>query len=350
VAERFGAEYRELRVQPDVVDLLPKAVWHLDDAVADHAAIATYLICEAAAGEVKVLLSGQGGDEVFGGYRVHLMPKMAGMLQWIPGPLLRGPGNALLRWIGANNNRFGMRRGTVLACSRYLQKVAGLTSLPSTDQYIRGRSYLHGDDLTGLLSPEVRSQLVQHNPASIFYSHFASVADQDFLNQMLYVDCQTFLPDLNLDYSDKLSMACSIETRVPLLDNEVVDFMHRVPPQLKIKRFTQKYLLKKAMEPMLRSDVIHRRKAGFGLPVRSWVRNDLRDMVNDLLSEKRVRQRGLLDPMTVTRVLRENERGERDYTLPIWALLVLEVWQQEFLDRKRGFGSAVVHPATMSLR
>ncbi len=348
VAEHFGAEFRKIRVHPNVVDLLPKTVWHLDDAVADHAAIATLLICEAAGKEVTVLLSGQGGDEIFGGYRVHLMPKLARLLQLIPRPLLQGPAIALLRWIGVHNGWLGVRPGTVLAASRFLQKLVALTALCPCDQYIRSRCYLHGDDLADLLSPEIRGQLAQGDFAASFREHFAASAGQDFLNQMLYVDCKTFLPDLNLDYSDKLSMACSIESRVPLLDNEVVDFMQRVPPHLKIKGFTQKYLLKKAMQPMLPANVIHRRKAGFGLPVRSWLRNDLHEMVHDLLSEDRIRRRGLLDAKMVSSMLQQNDLGRCDFTLSIWSLLVLEIWQQIFIDQEHHAELSLLHSAEVN--
>jgi asparagine synthase (glutamine-hydrolysing) len=137
---------------------------------------------------------------------------------------------------------------------------------------------------------------------------------------------------LNLAYSDKLSMAASIEARVPLLDNEVVDFMRRIPPSLKLRGYNQKYLLKKAMEGILPQEVISRRKAAFGLPVRSWLRNELREMLGDLLSPKRVRERGLFRPEVVSRIITENETGVRDHTLSLWSLLTLELWQQTFID------------------
>jgi asparagine synthase (glutamine-hydrolysing) len=151
---------------------------------------------------------------------------------------------------------------------------------------------------------------------------------------MLYVDAKTFLPDLNLALSDKMSMACSIEVRVPFLDNEIVDFMGRVPPDLKIRGFNQKYILRKAMEGVLPKSVLTRRKAAFGLPIRSWLKNELREMLTDMLSEDRIRRRGLLKPATVTRMIRDNETGERDYTLPLWGLLTLELWHQAFLDQR----------------
>ncbi|MGC2108079.1 MAG: asparagine synthase (glutamine-hydrolyzing) [Candidatus Korobacteraceae bacterium] len=335
VAAHFQADWHQIVAHPDVVDLLPKVTWHLDDAIADHAAIATYLICREAKENVTVLLSGQGGDEVFAGYRVHLVDRITRWLRIIPATLRRG---LLTNALKSLANHPGMvpavRPGLVLAYSRFLQKLLRLSDLNPIDQYVSMRSYLDEDEIDELLSPEMRGLArVRHDEKLL--EHFADASDLDFVNQMLYADQQTFLPDLNLAYSDKLSMAASIEARVPFLDNEVVDFMRRVPPQFKLRGYTQKYLLKKSMERLLPRDVIYRRKAGFGLPVRSWLRNELREMLGDLLSPDRIRQRGILNPKTVARFLRQNESGERDYTLQLWALLTLEVWQQCMVDGRQ---------------
>ena len=179
-------------------------------------------------------------------------------------------------------------------------------------------------------------------PDLMLKKHFGAAASLDFVDQMLYVDQQTFLPDLNLAYTDKQSMAASIEVRVPFLDHVVVDFMRQVPPDLKLHGYTQKYILKKAMEGVLPPEVISRRKAGFGLPVRSWLQNELREMVGDLLSERRVRERGLFQPGAVARMVRENGKS-RDYTLPLWSLLTLELWQQVFVDESRSSGIRNAH-------
>jgi len=174
------------------------------------------------------------------------------------------------------------------------------------------------------------------------HEHFADCDGEAALNQLLYVDCKTFLPDFNLTYTDKLSMACSIEARVPFLDNKVVDFCLTLPPDLKIHRLTQKYVLRRAMQERLPSSIIHRRKAGFGLPVRSWLRGELREMLNDLLSETRVRQRGLFQTAEVSRLIQENQSGKQDYTLRLWSLLTFELWHQTFLDSAANSTPAVV--------
>jgi asparagine synthase (glutamine-hydrolysing) len=343
VAKHFGAHFQTMLVEPRLVDWLPEVIYHLDDPVADHAAIATYLICKTAKPNATVLLSGQGGDEVFAGYRAHIVPKFSRWLSRAPTSLRNVTSDQMLPLLARHANKIpGASPGLVLAFARHMRRLLEVANLQPRAQYTFVRSYFQPEDLQALLSPEVRNEVQLDAAALQFDRLFDEVRDEDFLNQMLYVDCNSFLPDLNLAYTDKLSMACSIEARVPMLDNELVDFMLRVPPKLKIKGTTQKYLLRKAVQGMVPDSVIRRRKAGFGLPVRSWIRNELREMVGDLLSESRVRERGLFDPREVTRILAANERSERDYTLPIWALLTIEIWLQTFVDQSQRIEHAVV--------
>ncbi len=333
VAERFGAEWHELVVAPDVTSLLPKVIWHLDDPIADPAAIATYLICREAKASSTVLLSGQGADELFGGYRVHLIEKLGRRLRLLPAQLREKLIPALLQSVSRYSARMpGLSPGLIMAASRFSGKVLRTSGLGPQDQYIGMRSYLDTVDLNSLLNPEAFA--ASRPPDLMLRKHFSAAASLDFLDQLLYVDQQTFLPDLNLAYTDKLSMAASIEARVPFLDHVVIDFMRQVPPEFKLHGYTQKYILKRAMEDVLPQKVISRRKAGFGLPVRSWLQNELREMVGDLLSEKRVRERGLFQPGAVAKMVRDNGRS-RDYTLQLWSLLTLELWQQTFVDGTR---------------
>jgi asparagine synthase (glutamine-hydrolysing) len=333
VAERFGVEWHELVVAPDVTSLLPKVIWHLDDPIADPAAIATYLICQEAKASSTVLLSGQGADELFGGYRVHLIEKLGRRLRLLPAQLREKLIPALLQSVSRYSARMpGLSPGLIMAASRFSGKVLRTSGLAPQDQYIGMRSYLDTVDLDSLLNPEAFA--TSRPPDLMLRKHFSAAASLDFLDQLLYVDQQTFLPDLNLAYTDKLSMAASIEARVPFLDHVVIDFMRQVPPGFKLHGYTQKYILKRAMEDVLPQKVISRRKAGFGLPVRSWLQNELREMVGDLLSEKRVRERGLFQPRAVAKMVRDNGRT-RDYTLQLWSLLTLELWQQTFVDGTR---------------
>jgi asparagine synthase (glutamine-hydrolysing) len=163
--------------------------------------------------------------------------------------------------------------------------------------------------------------------------HFARTAELDPLNRLLYVDLKTFLPSLNLAYTDKTSMATNLEVRVPFLNREMINLTARMPVDLKLRGFQRKYILKKSLQKVLPKDVVWRKKAGFGAPIRSWLRGSLRPLVDDLLSEESVRRRGLFQPKEVRRIVDENLAGREDFNLQVFQLLVLELWQQAFQVR-----------------
>jgi asparagine synthase (glutamine-hydrolysing) len=329
----YGAELERIEVSPDIVDLLPKVVWHLDEPVADPAAIATLLISRAAKPTSTVLLSGQGADEVFAGYRVHQMHRWAEALGRLPGPVA---GSVVPRALDLLKRHAGSvpgaREGFVLAVERYARKLAQGVPLQPDARYAFYRSYYTDDQLLGLYSQDVRRELAGERAWSEHEEYMESAPARDFLDKMLYTDWKTFLPELNLAYCDKLSMAASVETRVPFLDNEVVDYMCAVPPELKLRGVTSKYVLREAVRDIVPEDIIRRRKAGFGAPIRTWLRGDLRGMVDDLLNPENIRDRGLFDPVAVSRLVADDREGREDNTYRIWALLTLEVWQRVFCD------------------
>ena len=181
-----------------------------------------------------------------------------------------------------------------------------------------------------------RTAVAGLDPYAAHREYFDRVAGEDFVNQMLYVDLKTFLPCLNLTYTDKTSMASSTEVRVPLLDHELVELAARIPARLKLKGLMRKYILKRAAESWLPREIVYRRKAGFSAPVRAWLVRDLRDMVEDLLSEANVRRRGYFEYRSVRRLIDENLSGREDNSLKIFQLLTLELWHREFIDKQAG--------------
>jgi asparagine synthase (glutamine-hydrolysing) len=201
------------------------------------------------------------------------------------------------------------------------------------DRYLTYCSYYRPEELSGLLSPELRSELGSHDPLHRHREYVSNGEEGAWLNRLLYLDMKAFLPCLNLAYTDRMSMAASTEVRVPLLDDEVVELASRVPPSLKLRRTTRKYVLKRAMQGVLPESVIWRPKAGFGAPLRAWMGGELRPLIDDCLSPATVRERGLFDPAAVKGLIRDNEAGIADNALRIWALVVLELWQRTFLDR-----------------
>jgi asparagine synthase (glutamine-hydrolysing) len=344
VARHFRADFHEITAEPDMVELLPKVVLHLDEPVADPAAILTYLICDAARPQLKVLLSGQGGDEIFAGYRVHLTHALGNALRHIPRPVRNGVGRSALALLQRWKQKIpGVRVGLAMAAHRFLEKTLRGTDLPPEERYVFNRSYFTDRELLDLYSPELRQHLQGTVAGEKHLAYFERVPNQDFINRMLYVDQKTFLPELNLTYSDKLSAAVSVEIRVPFLDAELVEFVAQIPARWKLKGTTSKYILKAAMKSTLTPDVIRRRKASFGAPIRSWLRRDLREMVDELLSERSLRLRGLFDPGRIRSLIEQDRAGHEDHAYRIWTFLTLELWNRTFLDAG-GYPGAKAEP------
>ena len=327
VAKEFGVDYHEQLLEPRIVDLLPRLVRHLDDPIADPAAVTTYLICSAASERLTVILSGMGGDEVFAGYPRYPAARIAGLTDAIPAPVRRA-----IRTASEGRLTLGPP-GRLRPVRRNLMKLLrGIDQSPQ-DRYLTYCSYYRTEELQRLVHGDLRAAIQSHDPFRHHREYFERVRGQPWLNQMLYVDAKTFLPCLNLAYTDKMSMAASTEVRVPLLDDEVVSHAARIPPNLKLHRLTRKYVFKRSMEGILPRDVIWRPKAGFGAPIRGWLVNELRPMIDDVLSPETVAARGLFDPGEVQRLVSATADGTEDNALRLWALLTLELWHQEFVDR-----------------
>lgn len=327
VAERFDIDYHEQTLAPELVDLLPKLVWHMDDPIADPAALTTYLICKAARERLTVIHSGMGGDEVFAGYPRHLAARLGQVADVLPRSARTGIRRLLEGRMGIGGP--GRLRGP----RRNLLKLLRGIDLSPDERYLTYCSYYRGDELSDVLAGDVRGELSGHDPFRRHRDYLARVADEHWLNRILYLDMKTFLPCLNLAYTDKMSMATSTEVRVPLLDDELVALSGHIPAGLKLRRTTRKYVFKRSMEDRLPREVVWRPKAGFGAPIRSWLVKELQPMVSDLLSPERIRARGLFDPAAVQRMVDDFHAAREDNALRIWALLTLELWQQEFLDR-----------------
>ncbi len=329
-AQRVGADHTDIIVEPEVVSLLPKLVWHLDEPIADPAAITAYLLCQEARKRTTVLLSGVGGDELFAGYRKYAAHGMARAYQRIPSPLRR----AVLEPVARAAPSF---RGTPLkGYVRLAKKMVKSGSLPPVDQYLMNGTYLDDRQKDSLYSSDIRQATRGFDPWATHRDHFARVAHADFLNQMLYVDLKTFMVSLNLTYTDKMSMASSVEVRVPFLDKSLAKFAaQRVPPSLKLHNGTTKYILREAMAGMLPREVLTARKAGFGAPVDYWLARDLRPMVDELLSEDVIRARGYFNAHAVTRMMHEHRQGRQDWSMQIWQLLTWELWLRTFVDAGR---------------
>jgi asparagine synthase (glutamine-hydrolysing) len=324
VAKQFNFTYHEFEIKPQVDELLPKIVWHMDEPLSDPAAINTYLISKAARDlNIVVLLNGVGGDEVFGGYRKHLACLTAESYQaFVPGALRR-----MIEYAADHIPVATSSRG--LKPIRWGKRFLSYASAPRTDRYLMS-------DLS--VAPKQFSQMFADH-MSYYDTHFFKAQAPRFngnglsyLTQMCLNDTLVFLPEHNLTYSDKASMAASIEGRPPLTDHRIVEFMFSLAPRERIHRTVQKYLLKKVSEKYLPHNIVYRPKASFASPLRSWVRGPLAPMVADLLSEQSLKARGLYDPAYVSGLIARDKSGLEDNSYQIWTLLTNEIWFRTFFQ------------------
>jgi asparagine synthase (glutamine-hydrolysing) len=326
-ATHFGADHTDIRVDPHVVDLLPKLVWHMDEPVADPAIITAYLVNREARKTVTVLLSGVGGDELFAGYRKHQAHALAARYQRLPGSLRK---HLIEPFVMSLPSMRGTRWSGYV---RLAKKMARSGSLSPRDRFLMDSTYLTEEQKSAICLPVTRAKISGLDARRRHLAYFEQVAHADFLNQMLYLDTKAFMTSLNLTYNDKMSMASSVEVRVPFLDRELAEWTAwNVPPSLKLRNGTTKHIFREAMRPLLPAEVLTQKKAGFGAPVDYWLAHDLRDMTNDLLSEKNIRDRGLFDPGAVRTLIDEQLSARHDWSLQVWQFLTLELWMRAFLD------------------
>jgi asparagine synthase (glutamine-hydrolysing) len=326
MAEQFDLDHHEIALEPDVAELLPKLIYHQEAPVIDMA-IPSYLISERARETQTVMLSGMGGDEIFGGYPRQMAMKLAGITDVLPSavrrPLMSTIDSALY---GAAGGKFG-------AVMRNAKKFARSASLDLEERYLGFGTYFTDEMRARLYTPASAAAVADVDPYEYHRHCFEKASDLPLVNKLLYVDFKTFMPALNLDTTDRTSMAANLEVRVPFLNKELIDLSARIPSRLKIKGIECKFILKKAAERFLPKEVIWRKKAGFGAPLRSWLKGPLKPLVDDLLSRETVEKRGLFRPDEVDRVVDSFISGREDTALQIFQLVTLELWMRRFIDR-----------------
>jgi asparagine synthase (glutamine-hydrolysing) len=320
VAETFKTEHHEIIVQPDVAGLLPDLLWHMDEPIADAAFITTYLVSKFAREQVTVILSGVGGDELFGGYNRYLDEHYRSRYQLIPKFMRRGLIDPIARRLPSDRhspllNKLRLARAFVLA-----------DSLGFEDRYRRYMEVFDEADRAALL-------LDRNRPFDdVIARGFADSKAKDPLRRLMDVDLATQMPEDLLMLTDKMSMAVSLECRVPLLDQKLVKLASGMPASLRLRGGELKYVMKKAMQGILPDSIIYRSKRGFGAPIGAWFKSELSGFLHEILSESSLKKRGLLDPHAVARVVREHERQEADRTDHLLALVNLEIWCRMYLD------------------
>lgn len=337
-AEQFGSRHYELSISPaDFAEFLPNYVWHMEEPVCEPPAIALYYVSKLARKHVKVLISGEGGDEAFAGYEnyrnLFWFEKMKAFL----GPLRKTVGQGMTSLGTALNSRvltkYGVRMGTPFE-DYYLSR----TSSPF-EYFPRHRATLYSQSLAANIDSD--------GSIAATRECLSRAADYSLLNKMLYVDTKTWLPDDLLIKADKMTMANSVELRVPLLDHKVLEFAAKLPRNQKVRRWTMKYLAKKALSGRVPGPILKRRKAGFPVPYQMWLRTLLHDWVNDILLDRRTLDRGYFQKPAVEELLKLSLNGA-DYGKELFSLVVLELWHRTFADQGSFSGVADAEPVGAS--
>jgi asparagine synthase (glutamine-hydrolysing) len=313
VASLFGTEHHELVLEPDVVPLVDDFAWFLDEPFGDTSAIATYMVSKLAAEHVKVVLTGDGGDEIFAGYDKYVVEDRERAYDLMPAGLRRAAGA-----VGAVMPE-GMRG------RRFLRHLA----LDGARRYLDAQSIVHPDELGRLFTPEAGARMAAYDPWAGPIEQLGGAPD--WISAVQYGDLQHYLPLDVLTKVDRMTMAHSIEARPPLLDHRLVEFAATIPPELRYRDGTTKYLFKQALRGVLPDSIIDRRKQGFAVPLARWFRGPLFGYAHDMLLSARSRQRGVLNPAAVERKLLLHQRG-RDLDLQLWTMLSFELWCRRFLD------------------
>jgi asparagine synthase (glutamine-hydrolysing) len=322
-AEAFHTRHYDTTISAtEFADFIPQYVWHMEEPVCEPPGIALHYITKAARRNVKVLLSGEGGDEAFAGYSNYRNLLWLERVKRGLGPLAQ-PANSGLSWA---SSVFDWRRMAVYAPLMS-------TAFPGYYFSRTSSSYSHSNDALGeLYAPEFARTLDWQRTAQPFCELHSSVQGLHPLDAMLYIDTKTWLPDDLLVKADKMTMANSVELRVPLLDHKVLEFAAALPANLKVRGFTTKYLAKKALGRRVPPAILQRRKAGFPVPYESWLRKELRGWVREVLLDRATTNRGYFATSAVRALLaRDEERG--GYSKEIFSLLTLELWHRTFVEQ-----------------
>ncbi|HEV7744024.1 MAG TPA: asparagine synthase (glutamine-hydrolyzing) [Pyrinomonadaceae bacterium] len=318
-AKRFGTDHHEFIVTPDICEVVDQLAWHFDEPFADSSAIPTYVVSKLAREHVKVVLTGDGGDELFAGYSRYVTERNRSKLDLIPGLIKDRLMDPLSRALP--HGAWGRN---------YLQNV----SLDPISRYLDTVSVFTGLNKGSLYSADFSDQLRNSSHLSAYFHELSrNVKTNAPLDSLLYIDSKTYLPGDILTKVDRMSMAVSLEARVPLLDHKLIEFVTRIPASMKLAGVETKHLFKQAIGDLVPAEIVNRPKQGFGVPIQQWINLQLRERIRDTLNDPRTLERGYVTREYVGLLLDEHERGRRDHAMALWSLLMLELWHRQYVDR-----------------
>lgn len=318
-AKHFNTEHHEFVVTPDLVEIVDELVWHFDEPFADSSALPTYMVSKMARDYVTVVLSGDGGDELFAGYTRYVVDKKRSGFANLPSFVRKGV-QAVSEQLphGAKGKNY-LYNASLDAIDRYIDSVSHFNKL-------RRKSLYSSDFLSNING--------NFGVAENIFQQFAeSVETGNPIDNLLYLDSKTYLPSDILVKVDRMTMATSLEARGPLLDHKLIEFVVGMPTELKMKGLETKYIFKKAMEGIVPHEILYREKQGFGVPINEWINSQLKDRIHDTLSDVKTLQRGYFDRKYIETLLDEHHRNRRDHSHSLWILWMLELWHRQFIDK-----------------
>ncbi len=314
VAQRFGTDHHELIVRPDAADLLPKLAEAFDEPFADSSALPTYLVSQLAAGTVKVALSGEGGDELFGGYQTYVADTLAPRVGPVASAL-----RPLVEMLPSSSAK--------VSFDYRAKRFARAAHLPPLERHHAWKEIFSPEARAALLAPGRRGTL---DPLDIYRARYAETEGADELARLQDVDTGIYLVDDLLVKTDRASMAHSLETRVPFCDQVVAEIALALPRSMKVRGFSKKRLLRKAVSTLLPREIVHARKQGFSIPAAAWLRGGLEPFARDVLSRETLERQGWFRPDTVKGLLDAHVERREDYSRQLWGLLAFTLWHERY--------------------
>ena len=324
-AKAYGAEHHEMTISSkDFENFLPQYIWHMEEPVCEPPAVAMYYVSQLARKFVKVLISGEGGDEGFGGYQIYRnllwLERLKSVLKPMNGSISKG-----------------LLRLNPYLKSNQIARYAPLLRIPFESYYHSGTSNplnFFNQNLDTLYSEEFAPFVSKERSVNVVKKHLQKSAGRDLVNRMLYVDTKTWLVDDLLLKADKMTMANSLELRVPFLDHKILEFAASLPGKYKVHGFTTKYILKRVLSNRVPQEILNRKKVGFPVPYNAWLRTDLKDWIRDLLLDRETLQRGYFNRNCIERLISQNTALGGSYSKELFSLAVLELWHREFLGKQ----------------
>jgi asparagine synthase (glutamine-hydrolysing) len=320
----FGTDHAELQVRPDAVEALRKLAWYYDEPFADSSMVPTYYVCQMARRRVVVALSGDGGDESFAGYRRYYFDRLENRVRAAVPGWIRRPAFGLLAAAYPQADWMPQR----LRAKTLLRNL----SFDAVKGYFTSMSHFQPAMKRALLSPDLLAALGDYDSLSVFREHWDNSGSADPLSRIQYLDVKTYLVDDILTKVDRASMAVSMEVRVPLIDKDFMQMAASLPPGWKLRGRTSKYVLKRALAKVVPPSVFTRPKSGFSMPLKDWLRGDLKGMAQDLLfSDGGIGSSGLFRRPYLERLWKEHASGFKDHSFPLFSLLSFGLWHDRFM-------------------